>query len=297
MSQSRISTDFPYESRFVEIAGSKMHYIEQGAGDPILFLHGIPASNYVWRNVIPHLATLGRCIAPDLIGFGKSDKPDIAYSISDHIRYIEKFIDELKLKKLTIVMHGWGSIIGFDYAMKHEKNCKGLAFYEAFLRPFHEEDISLPFQEHVSELEAQEFNMEKAINGIQFIDQVLPQAMMRTLSETEMSHYREPFLEAGSEKPLQQYWQELSQKNGSGEVDKIITEYAKKLTQSKLPKLLLYSIPGFVMTIATVMWAKKHLTQLEIVEIGEDLHYAQESNPFLMGESISIWLQGVEQMV
>src|SRR5580700_8614975 len=114
-------------SKFIEVNGSKIHYTETGEGDPILFLHGMPASHYLWRNIIPHLAPLGRCIAPDLIGFGRSDKPEINYSIKDHISYIEKFIDALNLKhNLTIIMHGFGSIIGFDYAMRHQAACKGL---------------------------------------------------------------------------------------------------------------------------------------------------------------------------
>src|ERR1700678_3022884 len=114
---SKISADFPYESQYADVYGAKMHYISQGSGNPILFLHGIPASCYVWRNVIPHLTSLGRCITPDLIGMGKSDKPDIEYSVFDQIKYIEKFIETLNLKNITLVMHGWGSVIGFDYAM------------------------------------------------------------------------------------------------------------------------------------------------------------------------------------
>ena len=119
------------KGKFVEVLGSKMHYLEAGEGEPILFLHGIPMSSYLWRNIIPHLAPLGRCIAPDLIGFGQSAKPDIAYTVRDHIKYIETFIETLGLKHITLVMHGW--ISGwFDYAMRHEANCKGLVFYEAF---------------------------------------------------------------------------------------------------------------------------------------------------------------------
>src|SRR6185312_4320755 len=130
MTKKLIPTDFPYRSHYIEIDGSKLHYIKEGTGDPILFLHGIPASSYVWRNIIPYVAPLGCCIAPDLIGFGKSDKPDIAYTIQDHIDYIEKFIQTLQLDNITFVMHGWGSIIGFDYAMRHPDKCKGLVFYE-----------------------------------------------------------------------------------------------------------------------------------------------------------------------
>ncbi len=191
MESERISGKNPYPSKYIEVFGSKMHYFEAGSGDPILFLHSIPMSSYTWRNVIPYLAPLGRCIAPDLIGFGKSAKPDIAYTIDDHIKYIEKFIETLKLKKLIIVMHGWGSLIGFSYAATHEKNCRALVFYEAFLRSANGDDLSLPFQEQINELQATPLDI--AAPGTSFVDQILPQHLMRRFSAEEMASYREPF--------------------------------------------------------------------------------------------------------
>jgi haloalkane dehalogenase len=271
-----------------------MHYVEAGQGDPILFLHGIPTSCYLWRNIIPHLAPLGRCIALDLIGFGYSDKPDIEYSIKDHIKYVGKFIEALGLKKITLIMHGWGSIIGFDYAMGHEANCKGLVFYEAFLRSLNETSVSLPFQEQVMRLHDSQ-NINVTNNGIAFVDTLISQAVMRQLTEEEMQNYRQPFAEQGSNKPILQYLHELPTGEVRGAVDKIIVAYSNKLMHSALPKLLLYSVPGFITTIATVMWAKEHLSDLEIVDVGEELHLAQESSPQLMGETMSVWLQGVEQ--
>lgn len=297
MTGKNISSAFPYPSKFVDVYGVKMHYVEEGTGDPILFLHGMPASSYVWRNVIPHLSSLGRCIAPDLIGMGKSAKPDIEYSIYDHIKYIDKFIETLGLTRVTIIMHGWGSVIGFDYAMRNEKNCKALAFYEAYLRPFHDDDVSLPFQEQIMTMEQQENIYELITDGTYFIDKVLPQEMMRPLTNEEISYYREPYLEKGSGKPLSQYLKELPRMDRNTKVDQLIANYSNKLTKSQLPKLMLYSVPGFITTIATAMWAKEHLPRLEVVDIGEELHYAQESDPTLMGEAISIWLQGIEQTV
>lgn len=290
------SYDFPYESKYIDISGSKIHYIEKGQGDPILFLHTIPTSNYIWRKVIPYLTPLGRCIAPDLIGFGKSDKPNIQYSVLDHINYINQFIEKLNLKRLTLVLHGWGSLIGFHYAMQNEKNCKGLVFYESFLRPFQGENVSLPWREQIAELEAEQ-NFDAEINGIKFVDQVLLQGMLNPLSPNDLSYYHAPFLNGNNQAPLKQYFYELPRGDGKSMVDKVISEYDKKLIASNIPKLMLYSIPGFITTIADVIWAKEHVKRLEIVEVGEDLHYAQESNPTLMGEAISIWLQGVEQTV
>ncbi len=284
-----ISADFPYKSHYVDLDGSKMHYIKEGEGDPILLLHGVPGSSYVWRNIIPHLAALGCCIAPDLIGFGKSGKPDIAYTIADHIHYIDRFIETLNLDHMTIVMHGWGSIIGLDYAMRHENKCKGLVFYESYLRPLHYDDMSLPYQEQILSWQEQE-NM----NATHFVEKVLSQSAMRQLSEKELNYYREPFVSKGSEKPLLQYLNELPTNENANTVSQIIANYSNKLAQSSLPKLMLYSVPGFITTMATAVWAKNHLSHLEVVEVGEEMHYAQESNPTLMGEAISIWLQGID---
>ena len=123
-----ISADFPYESHYVEVLGSRLHYIEEGEGDPILFLHGNPTSAYLWRNVIPYLVPQGQAIALDLIGMGKSDKPDIEYIYDDHLRYVEGFIDALNLKNITLVVHDWGSALGLDYASRNEDNVIGVAF-------------------------------------------------------------------------------------------------------------------------------------------------------------------------
>jgi len=118
----------------VEVLGSKMHYVEEGIGEPILFLHGNPTSSYLWRNIIPHAAKVGRAIAVDLIGMGKSDKPDISYSYDDHYGYLVGFIEALQLKKVTLVIHDWGSGLGFRYAHAHEDNVRGIAFMEGLVR-------------------------------------------------------------------------------------------------------------------------------------------------------------------
>lgn len=287
-------TAFPSKSNYVDVLGTTMHYLEAGVGDPIVLLHGVPTSSYVWRHIIPYLAPLGRCIAPDLIGFGQSGKPDIDYTIADHLRYMTKFIEALNLKKITFVLHGWGSIIGLSYAMQHESQCKGLVIYEGYLRPVDHTNISLPYHEQMLSLQEQQEVIDVVANGAQFVDMILPQGLMQTLPKQDMSVYRDPFLPSGAGKPLYQYLKELPG-GQDNQVNQMIAEYSKRLTQSSLPKLLLYSLPGFITTIGTAMWAKDHLSHLEIVDIGEELHYAQESNPDSMGENISIWLQGLEQ--
>lgn len=291
----RTSDKVNLPSKYVDVHGAKIHYVESGTGKPILFLHGIPTSSYVWRNIIPHLTTLGRCIAPDLVGFGQSAKPNIDYTVFDHIKYIEGFIDALQLKNVTLVMHGWGSVIGFDYAMRHETNCRGLVFYEAFLRTENGNDLSLPYQEQLMSLQDQDNAFDLATSGSGFVDYIIPQTVMRELSSDAMNAYRKPFAADGTGKPIMQYLKELPNGSDTSKVEQLIANYSKKLTQSKLPKLMLYSVPGFITTIATAIWAKDHIPNLEIIDIGEELHLAQESYPKLIGETISVWLQSVEQ--
>jgi haloalkane dehalogenase len=291
MSKEGLSEQVPYASQFAEVHGSKIHYLQQGTGDAILFLHGIPTSCYIWRNIIPYLSELGLCIAPDLPGFGHSDKPDIEYSVFDHINYIEKFIEVLNLKNITLVMHGWGSVIGLHYAMRHEKNCKGLVFYESFLRPLRDEEISLPFMEQLIELKAMS---DSDVSGTALIDKIIPQQVIRQLTDVEMDCYRQPFLQSGSNKPIFQHLKELLRDDEK--IDALIGGYSSKLSQSSLPKLMLYSIPGFITDMSTVMWAKDNLKNLELVEMGEELHLAQEGNPRIMGETISAWLQAIQQV-
>ena len=142
--KKQISIEFPFRSNFVEVHGSKIHYIDEGKGEPIL-LHGNPTSSYLWRNIIPHLTNNARCIAPDLIGMGKSDKPDIEYRFFDHVQYIEGFIDKTNLKDITLVVHDWGSGLGFHYAMRNEDKIRGIAFMESILAPIESWDM-LPDQ-------------------------------------------------------------------------------------------------------------------------------------------------------
>ncbi len=130
-----ISADFPFESRYVEVLGSRMHYVDEGQGDPILFLHGNPTSSYLWRNIIPYVTDNYRAIAVDLIGMGKSDKPDLEYTYQDHKRYLDAFIETLDLQDITLVIHDWGSVLGFDYAVEHDDNVLGIAFMESIIPP------------------------------------------------------------------------------------------------------------------------------------------------------------------
>lgn len=290
-----ISSDFPFQSKFVEVLGSKIHYIEQGSGDPILFLHGMPTSNYLWRNIIPALAPYGRCIAPDLIGMGKSDKPDIAYRVFDHIRYIEGFIEALGLNKITLVVHGWGSVIGFDYAMRHPERIKALAFLEAHLRLVTDWDmVSLPAQELLGEVKGSDDGYEIIVNQNFLLKKALPAMILRKLSAAELGYYQQPFPTPESRKPLWQFIKDLPLLNGSQDVKTLITRYAERLKHSSLPKLMMYAWPGFITTMSSVEWAKKHLSNIVFTDVGEALHCPQETNPQGVCDALVSWYREIK---
>ncbi len=294
MSSKKIAVEFPYQSNYINVLDSNMHYVEQGQGDPILFIHGIPTSCYLWRNIIPYLSQYGRCIAVDLIGMGKSDKPDIDYRVTDHIHYIETFINELNLKNLTLVMHGWGSVVGFDYAMRNEHNIKALAFLEAHVRPAKNwEMISLPVQDIASVLNSEDGGYDVIMNSNYYVNKVMPSGVLRQLSDEEMAVYQEPFISPGSTKPIWQYLQDLPLGKVQSNVVDLIQRYSERLTQSKLPKLMLYAVPGFITTMDTVSWSRENLPNLQLVDIGDALHYAPESNPHLIGMQLREWYSQV----
>jgi len=276
---------------FIEVKGSKLHYVEAGKGEPILFLHGIPTSSYLWRNVIPKLSRLGRCIAPDLIGMGDSDKPDIDYTVFDHIAYMEAFIEKLGLKNMTIVMHGWGSVIGFDYAMRHPNNVRGLVFLEAHIRPAIEKEmVSLPVQERSMLLHLDERMKDLILNTPYYVEKSLPMGTMKKLTDDVLSIYKKPFEQKGSGKPVWQYLQDLPLGDKKTKVLELITNYSKKLERSDIPKLMLYAMPGFNVSIETVMWAQEHFSNLTVIEIEDTLHYAMESELEKVADAIEEWM-------
>lgn len=298
MSQSHypVSPDFPYESKYLDISGAKMHYVEKGEGDPILFLHGIPTSNYLWRNIMPPLSSQYRCIAPDLMGMGKSDKSRTDSSVFNHIQDIENFINALNLSNLTIVMHGWGSVIGFDYAMRNESKIKGLAFLESHFRVIDSwDDVSLPAQELLKTLNSyQDGGRAEIVENNFLLDQILPNIILRKLTDKELNYYREPFSTPSSRKILWQYIQELPLPNGSQPIKDLIENYSKSLQKSQIPKLLMYSVPGFMTSMSSVKWASANLPKLKMIDLGDALHCPQETNPKEVSQALVDWRHEIQ---
>lgn len=289
MSSKEISKEFPFESKFIDVLGSKMHYIEEGEGDPILFLHGNPTSSYLWRNIIPYLQKEGRCIALDLIGMGKSDKPDLKYDFFDHSKYVEEFIEKMNLKNITLVIHDWGSGLGFHYAMRHESNIKGIAFMEAIIDTFkwtqfpaeHKIGFKLFRTPFVGWLILSVFNM--------FLNKLVPQTVVRDLSKEELDYYKSPYKTIKSRKPVRQWPCEVPIDGTPESTHEVVSNYREKFKKSDLPKILFYAHPGAIITEDKVAWCKDNFKNLKTIDIGAGEHYIQEDNPHMIGEELLKW--------
>ena len=298
--QIAISDEMKYDSKFISVHGSRMHYVEGGDlknkdAQVFLFLHGNPSSSYLWRNVMPHIEPLGRVIAVDLVGFGQSDKPDIGYTYQEHSKYIDGFIKVLDLKDITLVLHDWGSVLGLDYARRNSGNVKAIAMMEAIIPPaFPAKDyealggLADLFRNFRNPDTGRPLIIEQNI----FIEGILLQATVtRTLSEKEKETYREPFLVPKDREPVYVWPNELPIGGEPARNVTVINAVADWLKQSATPKLLLYVNPGAIVSLQGAQWMQENYRNLEAVFVGYGAHYIQEDNPEAIGRNINLWYQ------
>lgn len=286
-----------YPSRFVEVKGVQMHYVEGGdaSGQVFLFLHGNPTSSYLWRNVMPLIEPHGRVIAVDLIGFGKSAKPASDYTFQDHSKYVDGFIKKLGLKDIVLVIHDWGSMLGFDYARRNESNVKGMAFMEAIIPPAFPA-ASLEAMGPMGELFRQ-FRDPVAgrvlnIDQNMFIEELLLKgALTRELSDAEKDAYRAPFLEPESRYPIYVWPRELPIAGEPARNVEAVLKTAEWLKTSEVPKLLLYARPGALIPPESAAWMAANYKNLETIFVGYGSHYIQEDNPEVIGRNVASWYQ------
>ena len=245
-----ISTDED-PKRTIQVKGRTMAYVELGAGDPVVFLHGNPTSSYLWRNIMPHLSDKARCIAPDLIGMGDSDKlPDSGpdrYTFTEHRDYLDGFFAAMGLSnKVTLVVHDWGSALGFHWAQRNPDAVRGIAYMEALVRPVTWEewnDAARPVFEGFRSPAGESMVLEKNI----FVERVLPGSVLRGLSETEMAVYRRPFAEPGEDRRPTLTWPRQIPISGEpADVVAIAQEYSEWLAATEVPKLFVNAAPGAI---------------------------------------------------
>lgn len=285
-----ISGEFPYEPKYVDVLGSPMHYVEEGEGTPILFLHGNPTSSYLWRNVMPYAAQHGRAIAVDLIGMGNSAKPDIAYRFADHVRYIDGFIEALGLTNITFVIHDWGSTIGFHYAARHPGNVRGISFMEAIIRPAKWADATLAQRLLFKRMRHPVRGERMIVKKNFFIKRLLPMMVVRKLTAQEKAAYNAPFLDSATRTPIAQWPREIPFDGDPADNHEMIGAYWSWLQITEIPKLLLWAKPGALISPSAAAGLTKALPNLESVFIGRAKHYVQEDQPDAIGEALSNWL-------
>ena len=286
-----LSTDSYARSR-VAVLDSEMSYVETGtpSDTEIIFLHGNPTSSYLWRNVIPHLEVQGRCLAPDLIGMGASGKaPAGSYRFVDHARYLDAWFDAVGVgNSVILVLHDWGSALGFHWARRHPGRVAGIAYMEAVVQPITWNDwpdaARNIFQAFRSEA-GEELVLQKNI----FVERVLPMSIIRDLSDEEKSAYRAPYAEAGeSRRPTLTWPREIPIEGEPEDVVKIVSDYGAWLAGSDVPKLFVNADPGTILVGAQREFCRTWPNQEEVTVKG--LHFIQEDSPDEIGAAVAAFV-------
>ena len=280
----------------VIVKGKAMSYVEMGKGDPIIFQHGNPTSSYLWRNIMPHLQGQGRCIAIDLIGMGDSDKLDnsdaSSYTFVQHREYLDGALDALGVERdVTLVIHDWGSALGFDWANRHRSAVKGIAYMEGIVRPVTWDEwpeaargVFQGFRSTSGE--------KMVLDNNTFVERVLPGSILRDLSEEEMAVYRRPFQNSGEDRRPTLTWPRQIPIDGTpANVVEIVQAYADWLAEADLPKLFINAEPGAILTGAQREFCRSWPNQTEVTVSGN--HFLQEDSPHEIGQAIAEWRKAI----
>lgn len=280
------------EKRVATVNGKKMAYVDVGTGDPIVFLHGNPTSSYLWRNVIPHLSDVARCIAPDLIGMGDSDPVDNAgpdsYRFAEHRKYLDGLLAQLDLgDRVTFVVHDWGSGLGFDWANRNRNRVKGIAYMEAIVMPVTWDDwpeAARSLFQAMRSPAGESIIIEKNV----FVERILPGSIIRELSDEEMSVYRAPYVDGGERRRPTLTWpRQIPIEGEPADVHDIVSAYGAWLAASDVPKLFINADPGSILTGAARDFCRTWPNQNEITVPG--IHFIQEDSPDEIGLAIRAW--------
>jgi haloalkane dehalogenase len=275
-----------YERKRVAVLDTEMAYVDAGRGKPVVFLHGNPTSSFLWRKVIPHVQGVGRCLAPDLVGMGQSEKaPSGSYRFVDHARYLDAWFEKMELtREVTLVVHDWGSALGFHWAHRHPERVAGLVYMEGIVRPVTwaewPENARKVFQGMRSPA-GEEMVLQKNV----FVDRILPASVLRTMTDEEMDVYRAPFREAGeSRRPTLTWPREIPVEGQPADVVEIVDAYGRWLSESDVPKLFINANPGSILVGAQREFCRAWPNQDEVTVKG--VHFIQEDSPLEIGQAI-----------
>ena len=287
-----ISTE-PLSKKYATVNGRQMAYHDVGEGEAVVFLHGNPTSSYLWRNIIPHVSGRARCIAPDLIGQGDSDKLDDvgpgSYRFVEHREYLDGLLDQLDLgDHVTLVIHDWGSALGFDWANRHRDRVAGIAYMESIVKPVEWDDwpeAARAIFQGLRSKAGDQMVLEKNL----FVEAILPGSILRSLSDEEMNEYRRPFTEPGeSRRPTLTWPREIPLAGEPADVVEIVRSYGEWLSESQVPKLFVNAEPGAILTGPQREFCRSWPNQTEITVAGN--HFIQEDSPDEIGAAIAGWL-------
>jgi haloalkane dehalogenase len=270
----------------VSVLDSEMSYVTVGNGDPIVFLHGNPTSSYLWRNVIPHVSDLGWCLAPDLVGMGRSAaSPGGAYRFLDHAAYLDAWFEALDLgRKVTLVLHDWGSALGFHWACRHPDRVRAIAYMESIVQPRDWEDLPASRAPIFRDLRSNK-GERMILQENAFIEMLLPRLIIRTLTRAEMDAYRFPFIEPESRWPTLFWPRELPIGGEPADVVKIVEDYGRWLQRTALPKLFINAEPGSMLIGRARQFCRSWPNQQEITVRG--IHFVQEDSPDQIGSALA----------
>lgn len=277
----------------IPVLDSTMSYVEAGGQAPtVLLLHGNPTSSYIWRNIIPRIAPVARCIAPDLIGYGQSGKPDIAYRFTDQVRYLDAFTTALGLDRLVILAQDWGTALAFHHASRRPQSMLGLAFME-FIRPFADWE-SFHQRPQARELfkafrtpgQGETLILDDNV----FIERILPGSVLRQMAPEELAAYRHPFPTPASRRPILSLPRDLPIAGEPADVFAVSTADHAALRASTYPKLLFSGDPGALISPEQAREFAAGLSNCRLVELGPGAHYLQEDHPVAIGDAVRDWL-------
>jgi haloalkane dehalogenase len=276
-----------------EVLDSFMSYRDTGTGDiPVVFLHGNPTSSYLWRNVIPHVADQARCLAPDLIGMGESGKPDIAYRLADHVRYLDAWFDAMGLGEVVIVGHDWGGTLGMDWAARHPGRARGIAVIEAFLRPMRWAEMPPQAAELFRGYRSPK-GAEMVLRDNMFIEFNLARGVVGGLAKPDHDVYRAPFLEPAARKPMLAWAREFPLDGEPADVVEVVLGYDRWMAATpEVPKLLLAVENGVGLGSPEIIaWAAENFAAAEVEPVGPGGHQTPEDQPEAIGKAIAGWLR------
>jgi haloalkane dehalogenase len=291
-----LSETMSYEKKFASVKGKQIAYVEEGSGDPIVLLHGNPTSSFLWRNVIPELVESGRVIVPDLIGQGDSEKLPASegperYTLEVAYSYVDGLLESIGANEnVTLVIHDWGTGVGFLWAMRHPAAVKGVAYMEGIVKPVSWSDwpesavgIFKGFRSDKGE--------DLILNRNMFIEGVLPSSVIRPLSNTEMDAYRAPHLETDDRQPLLNWPRQIPIEGEPEDVVALVNEYGAFMAASDMPKLFINADPGSILVGAQREFCRSWPNQQEVTVKG--LHFIQEDSPVEIGQAVANWLKAL----